>query len=252
MCDELDILASGVFAAQHIALTYGPYCPPPPDILSRIEARWTEYTHAANRDGRTLFNSPVAYLKSASVNSGILHLELAETDYKTFFVTTLRDRAWFKLNSPSTITPALGNSILLTHADKAYLGVRSKAVAAYPHWAHLFGGVLDWPEQRGNTAEVLLEHLYRELAEELGIGANYLTAPPRVLGLMRDPVLAQPELVWHGELNEPLQVHGNALNAQEHDTILAVPLAETRFDGPPRTPVCAAAIGMAMRLAGHR
>jgi hypothetical protein len=252
MSDEPEIMACGIFAADHIALTYTTHPSPPPDIASRIETRWNEYTLAATREGRTLFNSPVACLKSAAVIDGVLQLQLAKTDYKTFLVTNLRDRECFRLNSPAAITPALGNSILLTHGNTAYLGVRSKAVAAYPHWAHLFGGVLDWPAHTHGGAAVLLEHLYRELQEELGINADYLTAPPQVLALMRDPVLAQPELVWHGELSQPLQVHGEALNAQEHDTILAVPMAATAMDAPPRTPVSAAAIDMARHLTGHR
>ena len=248
---DVQTLVAGPFAAHQIIITYVDHSAAPPDISARIEWRWKECVDAARRDGRMLFNGPVAYMKRTSTNTGIWHLELAPTDYKTFLVTTLRDRAWFEQHCPAAVTPALGNSILLTHGSVAYLGVRSKAVAAYPKRAHLFGGVLDWPKYHGNTGDVLLEHLYLELNEELGIGPNWLTAPPRVLGLLRDRALAQPELVWHGELNQPLQVHGNALNAQEHDTLLAVPLAETRFDGPARTPVCTAAIGMAMRLARH-
>lgn len=244
---DVQTLAAGPFAAHRIIVTYVGHCAAPPDISARIETRWRDFVDAATRDGRTLFNGPVAYLKHASANAGIWHLELAPTDYKTFLVTTLRDRAWFEQHCPTAVTPALGNSILLTHGPTAYLGVRSKAVAAYPLWAHLFGGVLDWPAHRGNTGVVLLEHLYAELNEELGIGPNWLTAPPRVLALLRDPVLAQPELVWHGELKAPLELPGGALNPDEHNAILAVPLTGHLVDGPPQTPVSAAAIELVTR-----
>lgn len=248
MKKSLEILATGPFTVEQITVAITGHLPPPPEILDRIEALWDDYMLAASRDGRLLFNSSVAGLKSAAVSNGILHLELAATDYKTFLVTTLRDRAWFEVNFPSAITPALGNSILLTHGDTVYLGVRSNQVAAYPHWAHLFGGVLDWPTRWNNGAEILMEHLYKELEEELGLASDNLAAPPTVLALMRDPVLAQPELVWHGELKQPLAQCTDALNAQEHDTILAVPMADVLTAGPPATPVSWAAIGQVRQL----
>ena len=252
MKKRLEILATGPFTVEQITLAYSGHLPPPPELLDRIEALWDDYLLAASRDGRMLFNSSVAYLKSAAVSNGILHLELAATDYKTFLVTTLRDRAWFEINSPAAMTPALGNSILLTHRDTAYLGVRSKQVAAYPHWAHLFGGVLDWPKYGSNTAETLLEHLYKELEEELGLAPRALTAPPRVLALMRDPELAQPELVWHGELLQPLAPCTDALNVREHDALLAVTMTDGLPVSVPATPVSLTAIRMVLQLQNHR
>ena len=248
MKKSLDILATGPFTVEQITVAYTGQLPPPPDIARRVDMRWTDFAAEARRDDRTLFNAPVAWLKSCSTAAGILRLELAPTDYKTFLVTTLRDRAWFEVNSPAAMTPALGNSILLTHADTAYLGVRSNQVAAYPHRAHLFGGVLDWPKRWSGNGDVLLEHLYKELEEELGLDSHDLTAPPQVLGLMRDPVLAQPELVWHGELKQPLVRRNDAINLKEHDAILAVPMAGIPAAGPPATPVSLAAIRMAPRL----
>ncbi len=245
MKKSLEILATGPFTAEQTTVAITGHLPPPPEILHRIEALWDDYMLAASRDGRMLFNSSVACLKSAAVSNGILSLELAATDYKTFLVTTLRDRAWFEVNSPAAMTPALGNSILLTHGDMAYLGVRSNRVAAYPHWAHLFGGVLDWPTHWNNRAEMLLEHLYKELEEELGLARDDLAAPPYVLALMRDPILAQPELVWRGKLKHPLTVRTHALSADEHDAILAVPMAAVLTASPPATPVSRAAIAMA-------
>ena len=248
MKKSLDILATGPFTVEQITVAYTGQLPPPPDIARRVDMRWTDFAAEARRDDRTLFNAPVACLKSCSTAAGILRLELAPTDYKTFLVTTLRDRAWFEVNSPAAMTPALGNSILLTHADTAYLGVRSNQVAAYPHRAHLFGGMLDWPKHWSGNGDVLLEHLYKELEEELGLDSHDLTAPPQVLGLMRDPVLAQPELVWHGELKQPLVRRNDAINLKEHDAILAVPMAGIPAAGPPATPVSLAAIRMAPRL----
>ena len=251
MKKTLEILASGPFTIEQITVAYTEHLPPPPNIVRRVDRRWAEFMAEARRDGRTLFNAPVACLKSFSTAAGILYLELAQTDYKTFLVTTLRDRAWFEANSPAAMTPALGNSILLTHGDIAYLGMRSNRVAAYPRWAHLFGGVLDWPTRANSAAEILLEHLYKELEEELGLTIDDLTAPPTLLAVMRDPVLAQPELAWHGELKQPLMLRLDALNVEEHDTILALPMAGVLTAGPPATPVSWAAIDRVRQLSDN-
>ncbi len=216
----MDILADGPFLPHQISVVYGGHGTPPPEIRDRIDDWWRESVDEAQRENRTLFNAPVAFLKACAVCGERLHLELAETDYKTFLVTTLRNRDWFEHHCPTAITPALGNSILLTFNNTAYLGLRSRAVAAYPGWAHLFGGVLDWPNNLAMGSEVLMTHLHRELHEELKLETDSLAAPPRLLGLFRDPFLGQPELVWHGMLKSPLE----KLFADdiEHDDLLLV------------------------------
>ncbi|MGC9260556.1 MAG: hypothetical protein ACP5I8_10855 [Phycisphaerae bacterium] len=244
MRTDVDIVARGPFAATRIAVRYSEANAPDQEICVHIDTQWRQALAAARRAERMLFNNLVAFLKSCKVAAGVLHLELAPTDYKTFLITTQRDRAWFTLHAPTAMTPALGNSILLTHGNTAYLGVRSTTVAAYPRWAHLFGGVLDWPAQRNNGSQALSDHLYRELEEELGISADAFGAPPQALAVLRDPELGQPELVWHGELIAPLELCGKALDAREHDAILAVVLDQSAVTGPPRTPVSTAAINM--------
>lgn len=241
---EVDILVRGPFAATQITVRYCALEALDPEINAHIDTQWRRLLDEARREGRILFNNPVAFLKNCTVADGILYLDLAPTDFKTFLVSTLRNREFFTLHAPAAMTPALGNSILLTYGNTAYLGVRSAAVAAYPHWAHLFGGVLDWPVRQNNNATVLLDHLYRELQEELGLNAKALSAPPRALAILRDPALGQPELVWHGELKNPLEIRSDALNAQEHDAILPVILEPNMAGGPPRTPISTAAIRM--------
>ena len=113
-----------------------------------------------------LFNGPIASLSaySLSANPPRLHLILTPSDYKTFVVTRLRDRDWFQAHAPHAITPALGNSILLTHAGRAVLGVRSPRVSAYAGHAHLIGGVVDVePAPTPTDARPLLHHILREI-----------------------------------------------------------------------------------------
>ncbi len=214
------ILAHGPFTADRITITWDPQ---PRPISSPagdyIEQRWNVYCADARHRNRMLYNGLVAELRSAEVRNNRLELSLSPTDYKTFLVTSMRDRAWFLANAPEAISPALGNSILLTLENQAVLGVRSQAVAAYPGRVHLFGGVLDAPEVVGQSVDTdfVLRHLYQELHEELQVLPEHFLTPPRVLALLRDDFLGQPELVWQASLKGPIDTLLGSLNTEEHD-----------------------------------
>ena len=140
------------------------------------------------------------------------------------------------------IAPALGNSVLLTHADQALLGVRSARVAAYAGRAHVFGGVLDYLKPGARTMGGVLEHLRRELEEELGLGAADLPGEPRALALVRDMRIAQPELIWHWEVPGELAGLAARLERAEHDS--HVLFRRGGGDMEMLTPVARAAVGL--------
>lgn len=223
------ILARGPFALDQLLITWNPE---PRDIptaaIDFIDERWDSYRNEARRTSRMLYNGLVAELRSAAVNDNRLEISLSPTDYKTFLISTIRDRDWFLSNAPNSISPALGNSILLTSGDKAVLGVRSKAVAAYPGWAHLFGGVLNAPDITGAILDTsfVLAHLYQELQEEINLSPDLLTAPPRMLALLRDDFLNQPELTWHAPLKCPIAHLIKSLNIEEHDQFVVMDMAK--------------------------
>ena len=238
MCTPPDILARGPFTTDQITIRWDPQ--PRPISSSAgdyIEERWDRYCAEARHNNRMLYNGLVAELRAAEVRNNRLELSLSPTDYKTFVVTCMRDRTWFLANAPEAISPALGNSILLTMNHQAILGVRSQAVAAYPGRVHLFGGVLDAPEVAGQSLDTnfLLRHLYQELHEELQITPEHFLAPPRVLALLRDDFLGQPELAWHAPLKGPIDTLLGSLNTEEHDQYALLDLAQ---------PVAAYSVGL--------
>jgi hypothetical protein len=166
---------------------------------------------------------------------GDVTLKLFASDYKSFITTCVRDHNWFAKNAPEAISPALGNSALLTFHENAYLGVRGKSAALNPGLAHVLGGVPEF-ENKPMTAEEIVNHLARELAEEAGLSSSDFASPPILLGLFHEPNLTQPELVWQWELKSPLK----SAAAQEHDAIRVV--SRSAATEPGLTPLAAAAI----------
>jgi hypothetical protein len=194
----------------------------PPEAAAYLEARWNVYLADAQARQRSLFNGPVTRLIDASMSGDRLRLRLGPADYKTFLVTCIRDREWFKARAPQAATPALGNSVLLTHGDQALLGIRAPQVSAYGGRAHLLGGVLDLlrTERFPASAAGLVSHLLLELQEEAHLQPADLMSGnagyPRLLGILRDEVLAQPEAAWQWETIVPLEEIGGRLDRAEH------------------------------------
>ncbi len=136
-------------------------------------------------------------------------------------MTCLRDRAWFLARAPEAITPALGSSALLTHGDRALLGIRSPRVSAYAGRAHLLGGVVERLDTGQFSPDVagLLAHLQLELFEEAAVTQCDLSQEPgwpRLLAVVQEKVLSQPEAVWQWETESPLDSIGSRINTREH------------------------------------
>lgn len=222
---ELEVLVDGGragLATDEVAVRQDSEREPgPPEGRERVEERWAEYLADARARGRDLFNGGVTYLRRAVSEAGGLVLEVGRTDYRQFVVTTLRDRPWFAAHAPGAIREALGNSVLLVRGGEALLGKRSPRVSAYAGRAHLIGGVLDvlqTPDVAG-----IVEHLRLELREEAGVEPRELVGQPRLLAVMRDLVLRQPELAWVWETSGDLRQIGRQLAAHEHSDFEIVP-----------------------------
>ena len=189
---------------------------------ARIDACWAACLEDARRAGRTLFDGAITRLIGYHVEGPVLHLELGPADFKTFMVTSLRDHAWFAAHAPEAICAGLGNSGLLWQGDRCLLGIRSSNVAAYAGRAHVFGGVCDGLGTADFAANAagLIQHLRRELLEEVGITRHDLAAAPQLLGLVWDPVLQQPELLWSWELRTPMDNLVHRIHEDEHSAYL--------------------------------
>ncbi len=212
------ILAEGPFTAAALDIHWQSDPPLPSHAHAHIHARWAHYLSEAAAQKKSLFNAPVTRLIRVEKDQNRITLTLAPTDYKTFLVTTLRDRSWFQEHAPEALRPALGNSVFLTQGSRALLGIRSLRTSAYADRAHLIGGVLDALNTPLLPASVegILKHLRTELQEEAAITDLDLAGPPTLLFVARDEFLAQPELVWHWELATSLDAIAARLDPEEH------------------------------------
>jgi hypothetical protein len=215
---DATILLEGPFPPEALDILWQPDTSIPPHAQSHIDARWSHYLAQAEAQHKSLFNAPVSRLLHLQLRQQRIQLTLAPTDYKTFLVTTLRDRPWFQQHAPEALRPALGNSAFLTHHHRALLGIRSPRTSAYADRAHLIGGVLEPLNTAAlpATPDGILTHLRQELHEELAITAADLSGRPTLLFIVRDEFLAQPELVWHWELATDLETIAARLDPDEH------------------------------------
>jgi hypothetical protein len=184
-----------------------------------IDQLWDYHLAAAKSESRSLFNAPITRLIRAEKKNNRLLLTLGPTDYKTFLITTLRDRHRFPNLTAAQSAAALGNSALLTHSDQALLGIRSPRTAAYPNRAHLIGGVLDLlgtPELPSFSVHAILTHLQKEILEETTLTSADLEGHPVLLAIVRDEFLAQPELIWHWKSTLSISRIAEQLTKDEH------------------------------------
>jgi hypothetical protein len=199
----------------------------------RVDELWEGYLREAKANGGNLFDGPVTLLRSARMEDGKVILELGPGQFKDFVVTVCRDRDWFLKHEPDALRPTLGNSMLLTHKGAAMLGVRSDRVSAYARRAHLVGGMMERLGTERFPASIvgILKHLRLELSEEAALETRELAPEPRLLGVVRDEILGQPDLVWQWETRIPLEEVAGRLDREEHTA--AVLLGKS--DIPPGT-----------------
>ncbi|HVS73031.1 MAG TPA: hypothetical protein VHQ47_17380 [Phycisphaerae bacterium] len=241
------------FPLDAIAVHISPDPAPLPDKLQhRLDDQWTRHLAHARAHNRDLFDAPILCLHHAEVRDTALHLHLLPSTYKRFLITALRDRDWFlQHNAAHAIHEALGNSALLTSLHpphRALLGIRSPRVSAYPNRAHLLGGALDFfsPDPANSTSPApLIHHLQKELLEETSLTPADLPAPPRLLALVRDNSLGQPELIWHWQTTANLDRLAATLHPHEHTAPLLLPREPLP---PPLAPLLTPVAQTAIRL----
>ena len=198
---------------------------PQPQVVSAaaaeyIDRHWLQYAAEARAAGKTLFDGPITRLLEVRTDR-MPHvvLRLGPSNYKTFLVTRLRDRAWFDAHAPADVSLALGNSALLTCGDEALLGLRSDRVSAYPRRLHSFGGVVEalGTARFPASTEGLLAHLRLELDEEAHLKPHELEeSGPRLLSAAMDDFLGQPEIIWQWKTRISLKEVAARLDDEEH------------------------------------
>jgi hypothetical protein len=186
--------------------------------VTLIDELWQR---TGERPGIHLFDGPLCRLESFSVDEAGLHLNLSPNSYKNFIGTNVHHPTWADDYGPQVMANPVGTSVLLRTADSALVGGRrSQAVALYPGCAHPFGGTLE-PGVDGKPPD-LIDEIRRELSEEVALIPSDLS-DLRVIGLVEDRQLRQPELTFIATTTLTSQAIAARLDHAEHDALWQIP-----------------------------
>lgn len=182
-----------------------------PELEAEIARTWDV---ARQRPGVNLFDGPLCRLEHASAEGDGLHLHLSPGSYRVFMGTNGHHPEWADAYGPQVMANPIGTSVVLRSSDgHLVFGRRSERVALYPGCAHPFGGMMEPPS--GDTPPDVLGEMRRELHEETGITATEL-ADLRVIALVEDVRLRQPELVYAAQTHLNAEAIAGRLDTHEH------------------------------------
>jgi 8-oxo-dGTP pyrophosphatase MutT (NUDIX family) len=157
----------------------------------------------------------------------VFTIEVGPTDYASFLGSNLFNHArgdelgWSNFSNPVGIS---GTPI--TTDGKLLFGRRNQRVAFHGGYVHTFGGMLEAGECRVDGTIDAFAGIARELREELGLEPAEIGAMI-CLGLIRDPTIRQPELIFDVHLRLTAADVAGRLDLrhedQEHSAVLACP-----------------------------
>jgi 8-oxo-dGTP pyrophosphatase MutT (NUDIX family) len=226
--------APGAVTARWVADTR----PRIPQIEAAIESAWRE---ASRRLGPKLFDGPMCRLESFRA-SATLELNVSPTTYRIFVGTNLSNPQFAQQYGPAALANAIGVSSIVRSRDGfIVMGRRSDSVAYYPHRVHTFGGTLEPHDPLDVFAEAR-----RELMEELRI-ADRQVEQIKCVGLVEDPALHQPELIFRADVHLDAAELERSLDPGEHRSLFVVAAPEAlsnAFKDEALTPVAAAALSL--------
>jgi 8-oxo-dGTP pyrophosphatase MutT (NUDIX family) len=177
-----------------------------PRIEAAIERIWQAELAVADARGRRLFNGALGRLASYEVAGDQLRLVVGETHYRDFIGTNATTDADLHRAGDEFLANPLGiSAVVITSDGRLMLGRRSREVALHAGYLHTFGGMLEAADLRREGAESRYDAFgsaIRELCEELLIRPDEVEQL-RVIGLVRDVHLLQPELLFEAVLTVP-------------------------------------------------
>ena len=226
--------------------------PSTPALDAHIEAAWRSAVERAARDGHELFDGEVLRWIDGRVRErgGRRELEMtvAPARYREFVGTNLDPtlRASFDGEAPGT-TPAAAaaaatvhpwarfanavgtSAVVVTSDGRLVAGRRSARVLGYAGCVHAFGGMLEATDAAAESSEVdAFVGLLRELNEELGVAAAEISDPV-LEGVILEPQIWQPELIFHAKVARTfaglVDAWRGAPHRDEHDELIHFPLA---------------------------
>lgn len=189
----------------------------PEHVHQEINREWDQ---AISRAGRLLFDGPMSRFEGLDVSDHQFTLFLSTTSYRPFYVLHMVRRDLLGEGPFGGVVAAqpIGVSCLIISQDNdVLLGRRGERVAYYPSRIHPFAGSLE-PADGGN----LFATLYRELEEELALKPEDIAAP-RLIGLISDRTLRQPEVILCCQTHLTTADVRARVDPSEHDALVAVP-----------------------------
>ena len=171
------------------------------DAIDRaIERKWQAECTRAAAEERTLFDGQLARLTGLEATEEGLTLVLGDTTYREFVGTNWCNVEGVHARGDAYLSNPLGVSIIpLTCDGWAVLGRRSERVAYHGGCLHPLGGMVERADRRDDGSYDVPGAAVRELCEEIPVQRDEV-ASLRVIGLIRDRKLLQPELVFSAEL----------------------------------------------------
>lgn len=212
---ESNILARGYWRRGQLTTTFvSSTYNPTPSCTSLIESAWSA---ACAKPGVHLFDGPLCRFEGLTSSDTHLHLDVSRCSYKQFLGTNGSHPEWAADQGWNSLANAIGTSAALVSSDGwLVFGRRSNAVALYPGWAHPFGGILEPSDDLD-----LLAEMQRELHEEIGLKTSDVIELA-CIGLVRDPRLLQPELIYLARSTLTLQELESRLDKEEHSSCWSV------------------------------
>lgn len=187
---------------------------PPEEARRAIEAAWAA---AASRPGVRLFDGPMCRLEGLSAEGDHLELALSRTSYKAFMGTNISNAHLADRYGGNCLANPVGLSSALVSRDGfLLLGLRNQSVAYYPGRIHPFAGALE-PADDVNV----FDEARRELREELALTEEDIEGIG-CIGMVEDPALRQPELVFLVRSVLDREQIDSRLDSTEHAGMLAV------------------------------
>jgi 8-oxo-dGTP pyrophosphatase MutT (NUDIX family) len=186
----------GEFPAEKVRVVWHESAGAEDPQIERLKAAWPEHVAEAVQQGRVLFNGPMVRWLGHRVDGGQLVIEAGPTDYATFYCTNYLNHAlgdrigWERFANPIGIS-----ANVITSDGWLLYGRRNQKVACHAGWVHPFGGTVDPTDRDEDGGLDLFAGMARELREELNLSDDEL-AELVCLGMIRDPEIRQPELVF--------------------------------------------------------
>jgi hypothetical protein len=248
--------ACGEFPPGAVRVEWNAPAGPSNPAVEELKSAWWAHVAEVTGRGGVLFNGPMVRYLSHTLDDGQLVIRAEPTDFTTFYCTNYLNHGLGERIGWQHFANPIGISANVITSDGCLVyGRRSQRVACHPGAVHAVGGALE-PTDRNAAGELdVFASMERELREELNL-AQHESVNLLCLGLIRDPQIRQPELVFDATLALTRDDLARRIGPddEEHDGLVAVrdePAALKSFlrTTPSAVPILIAALCLHARRA---